>query len=55
MFDNVLGSREILGVFQSATDSSGDVWVDENGDSYFAQPYARQFPRQVRFGLRVHF
>ncbi len=55
MFDNVLGSREILGVFQSATDSNGDVYVDENGDSYFAQPYRRQFPRQVRFGLRVHF
>jgi hypothetical protein len=55
MADNILGSREITSVYTAATNSEGDVAVDENGDSYFARPYRRQFPRQVRFGLRVHF
>ena len=55
VFDNLFGSREITAVSQVATDSNGDIYVDDQGDSYFAKPLRRQFPRQVRFGLRVHF
>ncbi len=53
--DNLLNSREILAVYQTATDENGDIYVDDEGDSLFAKPLIRQFPRQVRFGLRVHF
>ena len=55
MVDNLLNSREIVAVDQRATDADGDILVDDDGEAVFAQPLIRQFPRQVRFALRVHF
>ena len=55
VMDNLFNSREITSVYQWATDENGDIYVDDRGDSIFAKPITRQFPRQVRFGLRVHF
>ncbi len=52
---NLLNSREVVAVDERATDSAGDVLVDDKGQSVFSRPIARQFPRQVQFGLRVHF
>ena len=53
--ENVLGSREITGVYTVADDSEGDVYTDENGDAIFGNPVTRQFPRRIRLGLRIHF
>ncbi len=55
LIENLLNSREITAVDQRATDEEGDVLVDNKGESVFAQPLFRQFPRQVQFGLRFHF
>ena len=55
MIENLLNSREIVAVDQRATDADGNILVDDDGEAVFAQPLMRQFPRQVRFALRVHF